>query len=247
MQGIYECRHAIPLSECDANKMWRLDSIYSSMQTSSNQHSVLMNVSRETLIEKFNVAWMLLGMRVIVDRYPCCGEDVTIRTWPGINKNITYPRYYEIFDSNSKKIAYAASSWGLVDMGLRKLMLPRSAKGMIPNFSDIKREPPLQEPRRLHSAEPEGKEFIFSPCISDIDENGHVNNIRYVKLVTDILESKNRSIKDISLFYISEIILGQHIRLFVREDNRGFVIHSEDAETGRDVFEAYGLWEHSDI
>jgi hypothetical protein len=129
-----------------------------------------------------------------------------------------------------------------VDMGKRKLVLPRAAEGIIPNLGDPGIQPPLPEPKKLNMDFASGKEFDFFPSESDIDENGHVNNIRYVELIMDIFKPTSRSIAELSLFFKSEIVLGQHIRLFAREDSGGFAVRGVDVSTEKDVFESYGVW-----
>jgi len=156
-------------------------------------------------LAKRNIDWVITRMDVEINRLPKCDEKITIHTYPGKDLAMLYPRYFYVTDEKGNVIIRSSSIWALIDNTTRKVIVDRDVISKLPAEMYGNE---LLLPGKI--AIPENKELIEKRKIhySDLDFNNHMNNVRYVELISDIHDSdfyKKYRPSFISLNYMKEI------------------------------------------
>jgi acyl-ACP thioesterase len=175
-------------------------------------HAENIGVGREAMA-KTGQAWILSRMTVIIDRRPEYCENITIRTWPKGGEKLFAIRNYDIRDKDDNAIITGRSAWLVVDMEKRRPLRPQSIIENLPINEGVEALPPgsngtasITERNNLQKAAERGALY------TDVDYNGHVNNVRYIQWIEDtldpqVLESANKLRLDIN--YLHEILGGE--------------------------------------
>ena len=206
--------YRIRSSECDEKDVMRLASLWDVMQDAANEHARNLGLAYEDIHAR-GLAWALIRMDAKIIRYPKYGENIDVVTYPaGINK-IYAIRHYRVFDAEGNEIAFANSSWIVVDVKTQRPL--RAGKIFNEIFSgEYAGElcPKLGEvPGMAH------KRDIIAEY-SDIDPNQHVNNARYINWVEN--EFAGKRISYINANYIKEIKMGTIVEVWRDESDIEF-------------------------
>lgn len=187
----------------------------------SGQHSTRLSYDWDTLAQK-GMFWAVVRHRMQVDRYPEEGEVITVETWPMPTTRTAFPRAAVGYDQQGKEIFRLVSLWVLIDIKLRKMILPGKSGIQVEGFL---RGNELEIPATISPQELENLTFrTVSP--EDIDRNQHMNNARYLVWAQDLLPQEIRTQqkpREFVVCYLSEARLGQELALHWAWDPEGFL------------------------
>lgn len=188
-------------------------SVLNYFQETSICHSAGIGNSVPTLIQS-NLGWVIIQWYVEVKRYPVCGENITAETWAsGFNKFYA-TREFNMYDDHENVIAKATSLWILMDISKRRpVRIPQE-------FIDA------YAPSNVRSIDFEFKKFDkteyekvddreFYIRRSDIDTNGHVNNVKYAEWVLETIPENIYSkymLENFEIVYKKETTYGNKIK-----------------------------------
>lgn len=166
-----------------------------------------------------NIDWVITRMNVEIKRLPKCDDEITVCTYPGKDMAMLYPRYFFIIDSKGEVIIRSSSIWALIDNNTRRVIVDRDVISKLP---EEKYDDQLPLPEKISL--PDDNRFIEKRTIhySDLDFNSHMNNVRYIELLTDTHDStfyKNHHIKSINLNYMKEIKEKEAVEIFTDASN----------------------------
>jgi len=195
------------------------------------------------LHDEFNLAWILMRIRLEIDRYPILGQELKVETWPQEPRAL-YERDYIMKDSEDNVLVRAVSTWVIMDLGKREIKRDkfldyhgvemkkeRAIKG------GVNRLRPLKGVRKISE-----KEIRFS----DIDYNLHVNNAKYVDIIMDTFPFEiyvKNEIEAIEVHYINEIGPGETISIRrLKVDNKKYYIEGVRNTDKMMVFNAIVEW-----
>jgi len=142
---------------------------------SAAEHAALLGVAVTDLFAK-GLTWVLSRLHVKLLRYPACGEELEIRTWPSGRQPLFALRDFEVRDG-AGIVARAASAWLVLDLKTRRPVRP--AEHLVPYAVHEERAVgeglgALPAPVRAD----EDREFpVF---YSDLDLNRHVTATVYI-------------------------------------------------------------------
>ena len=200
----------------DKSDRLTLDAVFQFFQEAAICHAENLGVGREELA-RTGQAWILSRMTVLVDRRPNYFETVSVRSWPrGVDKLFAI-RDYQIKDKDDNAVVSARSAWLVVDMEKRRPLRPQAVMDTIPLNEGIDAVTPdtgaytaLEQRDNLQKASE--RKALYS----DLDYNGHVNNVRYINWIEDalapeLLEKANKIRFDIN--YLNEIRYGEAVEL----------------------------------
>jgi len=200
----------------DKSDRLTLDAVFQFFQEAAICHAENLGVGREELA-RTGQAWILSRMTVLVDRRPNYFETVTVRSWPrGVDKLFAV-RDYQIKDKDDKAVVSARSAWLVVDMAKRRPLRPQAVMDTIPLNEGLDAvTPETGAYSALAQRENLQKVFERKALYTDLDYNGHVNNVRYINwiedaLAPDLLEKADKMRIDIN--YLNEIRYGETIDL----------------------------------
>ena len=201
-------------------------------QDASIGGSAFVGASVESLREK-NLYWVVMSYGFVIERKPELGESLSVLTYPGDNQAFIYPRHYKIVDRSGRVIIRGIGLWALLDGSSHKPSGPESNHILLKTHRE---EGELSWPPRLMLANPvlvESREVRPS----DLDFNGHMNNIRYLDFALDtekeIFEDAH-DITDCQINFHSETHLGSAMELYREEDGKRFAY--EGRVDGKKVF-----------
>ena len=122
-------------------------------------------------------AWVLARQRIEVERWPAWNEVVELRTWLRPPRGLLVFRDFEIVGC-----ARGVGTWMSIDMVSRHPRTPQLGEANFLREGTFGFQPVRIEPFTV--AEGQAR-FQVQP--SDLDLNGHVNNLRYAQWVLDSL------------------------------------------------------------
>lgn len=134
-----------------------------------------------------NLAWVLARFRLNLVRRPRAIEKVRVTTWPVYAQGLRFRRDFILRDARHEVLATAVTQWVVMDLLARKpVRFPAYIMAM------EEENPPLADERGDIRVPAPGDKAIAGPSFSvrssDIDQNGHVNNNRYVDFVLECAE-----------------------------------------------------------
>ncbi len=136
-------------------------------------------------LSRKNRSWVLSRLAVEFDRLPEQYTPYSIRTWVNDDGRLVSLRNFMLTDGDGNVFGRVASQWCMIDFERRTPVdLREIADVYLPLMSD---EPsPCDRPRKVRAAEPQCT-FEHRVVYSDIDFNRHVNTMRYIDMMFDML------------------------------------------------------------
>jgi medium-chain acyl-[acyl-carrier-protein] hydrolase len=170
-------------SDIGYHGIMRVSNLCSYFQEVAGRHAEHLKVGY-THMQSMGMAWVLSKLAIEIKRFPAWGEDFYLETWPLGNERIFYRRDYRLDDG--KEIMVSASSyWIPLDLHNRRpkliaideavLRANQGRFGLNRSFESI----PAVNANNM--SEPVTARY------SDLDQNRHVNNARYVEWIFDYL------------------------------------------------------------
>jgi acyl-ACP thioesterase len=180
-------------------------------QEAAISHAENLGVGRSAMAEA-NQGWILSRMSLQIDRRPKYGEAITVRTWPRGGEKLFALRDYDIRDCADNPVVRARSCWIIIDMEKRRPLRPQSIMDAMPQNEGRDALHPartlavgLEEQTSLQ------KTAERQALYSDVDYNGHVNNVSYIRCSEDALHSvlleHARQIR-LDINYLTEVLPG---------------------------------------
>jgi acyl-ACP thioesterase len=169
--------------EVDPTGTASLKSICNYLQEAAGNHASALGVSVDRL-RRDNLTWVLSHLHLEMDRYPGWGEDLTIETWPSGDNELLATREFLLSDHEGASVGRATSAWLVLDIERRRpVRIPEYIADIrLPNRARV-----LPETEQLPSPEQIDLETSFHVRYSDLDLNGHVNNVHYAEWAIETL------------------------------------------------------------
>jgi len=165
------------------------------------------------VMSKGEYAWLLLRWDVKVNRYPDYLENVVVQTIPYSMDRFYAYRRFEIFDCSGNVIVDANSQWILIDQRKRRpIRIGDQFYELYGIDSDF--HEPLSFPK-VNENESSSEEITFIVRNSDLDTNGHSNNVAYVRWIMETVPSEfvKRFLKRLTIEYKRESRKGDVISI----------------------------------
>lgn len=233
MNPIYEKKFHIDRIHTDRFGHLKPSSILYFVQEAAGEHCQLLNVGADRLPGLF---WAIIRHRVQILRLPEKGETITLQTWPMPTTRTAFPRSVVAFDTQGRELFRSVSLWVLMDPNTRAMVVPGKSGVQV---QGILRGNELAVPGSLVPGNL-GDLHSRSVCFTDLDENGHMNNTRYLDWICDLLPSAFHSQhfpREITLCYLSEAREGDLLQLSWQLDRQGKLqvdaLRAEDGSTHR--------------
>ena len=207
----------IRFGSIDKSDRLTLDAVFNFFQEAAICHAENLEVGREDMANTGQV-WVLSRMSVLMNRRPDYRETVTVRSWPRGFEKLFAMRNFEIKDKDGNSAVAGRSGWLIVDMEKRRPLRPQTVMDRLPQNEGLETFAPgdnaaagLEERGNLQ------KTAERKALYTDVDYNGHVNNVRYIQWIEDtldyqLLEKADKMRMDIN--YLSEVMEGDKVEIF---------------------------------
>jgi acyl-ACP thioesterase len=215
-------------------------------QEAAGNHAQELGFSREAMLEQ-GTAWVLMRLRIAVERYPEWRQTVTVETWPSGVEGLYATREFVLHTAEGDLLARGTSAWAVIDVERRR---PTRLPEELQELDTPDRPRPIAfDSRRVPSLDWVDRERRFDVRFSDLDLNQHVNNVRYVEWA---LEAAPESVllhqqpTDIDIQFRAETTFGQAVVTQLQQDDGRFLHRVQRASDDRVVAEATTRWAPAD-
>lgn len=177
--------------------------------------------SIDDLLEK-NIALMVNRLDLVISRPVDELEEYYCTSWPCPSDRATLLRCYAL-KVGEDEIAYSSSNWSVVNFKARRIMKVKDID--MRNYTMGKYRNPFGDRKFKITAgdESQMKELgTVKVGRNDLDDNGHMNNVMYLKHIEallDKLSSGSHYIAEARLHFIKEVFIDQELKIrhFERE------------------------------
>ncbi|MDR3363956.1 MAG: hypothetical protein LBS91_03270 [Clostridiales Family XIII bacterium] len=201
---LFTMRRSVTDTDADFARRLKPTAMFGFFQDIAALHAANLGASVERLHEELNVAWILMRVRLEIDRYPVLAQDVTVETWPQEPRAL-YERDYTIRDTGGNALVRAGSTWVIMNLGTREIKRDKFL-----DYAGVE----VKKDRALGSGVARLKPIADADVIyekeikySDLDYNIHANNAKYVDYIMDSFsfgEHRGREVKAIEVHYVNE-------------------------------------------
>ena len=206
----YSKKFFIGYSDVDKNDKCKLSKIIDLLQNTATLHSKSVGYGTKAMME-LKQAWIMLGWRVRILKYPEADMDVEVRTWSRGIKSVEAKRGYEIFSEDGELLIIADSTWALFDLEAQKLI--RAPEEMKNAYGSIDRDMfEGEKSERLIDNDIIENEVSIVVGKRDIDTNNHMNNSKYLDYIIEVIPD-NIEIKEFECTYKKQVGYGEKINI----------------------------------
>jgi len=205
MMGLtYQMKMKIPFDMADMNGHIKLpDVILLSLQVSGMQ-SIELGVSDKTILEDYNLVWIITDYDIEVARLPHFAEEITIETEALSYNRLFCYRRFTIYDEAGQELIHMMVTFVLMDRDSRKVHAVEP-EIVAPYQSDFDKKL-IRGPKYESLNEPISKDYHVR--FYDLDMNGHVNNSKYLDWIFEVMGADFLTQyipKKINLKYVKEV------------------------------------------
>ena len=216
-------RTSMRVGSRDVNLFRRLktSAMFELFQELSVVHAAGLGFGTDEVLSR-GVVWVITMQRVEIERMPEEGELIYLESWTGKTTHLLYPRFYRVCDEKGNMLIQASSLWTLMDIESRKML---SSEQFGHEIIDMTNGEEIALPGAPKKAVSDSVSRFTVPY-SFLDQNGHMNNTRYLDLAEDLIPAslEGRRLKTIVTRYQNEVRHGDVIELQWQELNGNYRI-----------------------
>lgn len=213
LKKIWKEEYLVHWYDTDLNGHIKMSAIANYLQESAWRHANHLGFGYEDA-KKRNEFWVIVNLMIRINGFPQWGQTINVETWPkGIDRLFAI-RDFRILKNDGTVIGAATSSWMILDLNTRR---PKNVDIVKPvlhlaTHQDILSEnaPFLRAIKEISSAELRKVRF------SEVDQHGHVNNIRYIDWCLDTLPvewHREHRITSMVINYLAEVKEDETIKI----------------------------------
>lgn len=216
MREKYSEQRVISCYEADANHNFRPTAMLDLMQEAAGRDASVLGFGYDDMIGS-NTAWVLSRTRVVFHKNPKWRDTVNLKTWHKGANRIFYLRDFVLDSQDGERLVSATTSWLIIDLASRRMVRNTT---LAENFDNSGMGHAIEEPAdKVVLPKDSQLELVHTHKVvwSDIDTNGHVNNVKYVVWALDSLDYDlvaSKSVKELLVNYDSEVLPGQSVDLY---------------------------------
>lgn len=209
--------YPLRLSDFDKNNRILPSSILDIFQDIAGQHATILGISGIDLLQSSR-CWMLTRIRYEILRQPKLYETLSVKTWPVESKRIELDRDYLISDAEGNVIIKGSSQWVVMDISDRSSPKLVPARDFEMNLSEYITERIFERAfgRAVYNNVESDSPYICRSEYTDLDMNGHVNNIKYASFalnaVSGELSAENQTV-GFRIDFVKEVLSGESLRI----------------------------------
>ena len=232
MKPSFEREHYLRTSDFDKRGKLNPASILDLFQDAAGCHADELGIGSDEMLRR-NLLWVVVKIKFRILADPAMHQRVTVKTWPLPQSRVSFRREYRIEDGDGKALVIGSSEWTFMSASERKLALVKDVYPLEEYITEQSFEGRLG---RIRDFEAEGEPYVVRPGFSDLDMNGHVNNIRYAAFVMDALDPAEEELIDsFQIDYHREVMEGEALRLFTSR-REGEILAKGVNEAGETMF-----------
>ncbi len=225
MDKAFSKDYTITCYEADANQLMRPTAMLDLMQEAANVNASTLGFGYDEMMNS-NTAWVLSRIHVKFNNTPKWRDEVNLKTWhKGVSK-LFYLRDFILSDKEGNPMVLATTSWLIIDMNTRRLV--RNSDLALSDIAIHAIETPADKVVIPVDIEPE---LVRKHPVtwSEIDTNGHVNNVKYAVWAIDAVKQediKEKPLKELLINYDAEVMPGDVVKISrVRQETEDGIVY----------------------
>ena len=165
-----------------------------------------------------NHSWVLSRMAVEFDSQPTQYTDYTIATWINEYGRVLSTRNFTLTDAAGTEFGRAVTQWAMIDLRSRSAL---DLSWVEDAHADaiVDAPSPTDKPRKIREVNP-AQTVEHKVVYSDIDFNRHVNTMRYIEMMLDVLPierfAEERPLR-LDINFLKEARYGQTLSVALEE------------------------------
>lgn len=223
-----ECEYRLRWMDFDRYGRLKPQAILDIMQDVATIQAKEMRISDQDLRAR-GIFWVVTRIKLEILAQPQRLERVTVRTWPHTQTKLSFLRDFEVRNEAGDAIAKATSEWMVISLEKRSFASALLAYDGPQDFDEARAFESKPKKIKNFDAQPDAS-IEITPGFSDFDQNGHLNNAMYARIILDALElDEGRSIKSLQIDYRHEVLAGSTLAIQT--------VHEDDAVKMRGLLE----------
>ena len=187
-------------------------------------------------------SWVLSRIAFEFDSRPGQYADYTVATWISDYGRVLSTRNFTLADVEGREFGRTVSQWAMIDLKTRAAV-DLSGVGREHDDAVVDIAPPTDRPRKIREVHLE--KIVQHPVVySDIDFNRHVNTMRYIEMMLDMLPiewlSREEPVR-LDVHFLRECRYGQTLSVGCELQERG-ALFEVCAEPGVAAVRASVVW-----
>lgn len=240
MREKYSEERIVSCYEANANHFLKPAAMLDMMQEAAGRDAENLGFGYENMIST-NTAWVLSRVKLQFHNYPKWRDTIKLKTWHKGANRIFYLRDFILEGTDGSTLISATTSWVIIDLASRRMV--RNSE-LAENFDNLRMGHAIEEQAEKVTL-PRGNEpelvYTHKVVWSDIDTNGHVNNVKYVVWALDALEYdfvKENKVKELLVNFDSEVFPGQSVDLYrvMEKTDEGTIFYIQGKVEGKSSF-----------
>lgn len=231
--------------DVDTRKQATLSCINRYLQEMAASHAENLHLGFVEMMDE-KKTWVLVQMLIHIDKYPTLHEKINITTWSNGPDGRFALRDFVIRDAQENIIGGASSTWFVIDVNKKSICrLDKYFEGY--NYDNI--EYALgRKPERIKPFSDSETQFLREVKYSDLDINGHLNNVRYSDFIIDSFPGdflNTHNVKEIEMNFLKESKLGNKLYIHTKmgERDNEFLHCLENQDLNNTSFTARTQWQ----
>ena len=189
-----------------------------------------------------DLAWVIARLKIEIDEYPRWGDTIRVKTWAADKDRLFWYRDFKFYDAEGRELARAATASVLINQISRR---PHRADNMFNRILDPQERAFDENLKKLPSADNGKMRCTVEVRYSDLDLNGHVNNVKYMEWLLDsyplAFHRENRLVA-VEVNFISEALYGDTVVVHSSTGGRFHLHGILRASDNRELFRARVAW-----
>jgi len=247
MDRTFNTTFPIRYHELDCRGDYKTSALLHCLQDAAGLHALKLGVSVAKLREQ-GLTWVLSRLRLTMSYPYRAGQHIHIHTWPSTRKGAFSCREFEICGSEGDISAQATSVWAVVRLSTRK---PVKLDDCLPAYRLFEKKAIVEplEPLPSFPDQAADNQLRFRVLRSDLDINGHVNNVVYAIWALETVADKvaTGNLKELDMAFKSEALYGNTVLSLCTTsdtDHRYQCLHRIiNADDGRELARMKTIWE----
>ncbi len=239
-----------------ADSRLRVQALCTAMGEAAGNHAHILGCGTHQLLAG-NRAWVLVKMRIVIEKMPCLQEPFAIETWPTAVERLQCRRDFLIRDRRESICARVVTQWVIMNTETRRLdKLPDVIIALQPGGKPCALDDGDIRIPQIESGI-EGPRFPIR--LADIDDLQHVNNTKYIDFALeaalcysqrDTLPAdreffSHKTLHGLDMIFRAESRYGDTVTTLTQQegDNPQVLLHSLQREdSGQEFARVRTLW-----
>ncbi|MBO6046568.1 MAG: hypothetical protein J6P61_02335 [Erysipelotrichaceae bacterium] len=211
--------HHMGITDCDYKGRVRPEIFFIVFGEIATVDAMNLGLYRPDMVGRYG--WVVVQQTLKLNEPVYEQDEITFNTRTCKSSLAVFNRYYTI-EKEGRQIGECYSYWTLID--LEKRMMARAKKLGLPMEEEFKMP---GRPKKLKPMTDYDTHTTYTVKYSDTDTNNHMNNTRYVRLASDMIDYdyyENHTLKEISINYRKEIPAMSTFDVFKKQTDDQFMI-----------------------